>query len=660
MKRFTYLLLLTFLTFSISEIKAQNRAFPGAEGYGSLCTGGRGGDVYIVTNLNDAGTGSLRAAIQATGPRIVVFEVGGTIALQSPLKIVNPNLTIAGQTAPGDGICIRNYPVYIEGSQTNYNNGNPDECNVIIRYMRFRLGDSQKTEDDAFKGRRGMNIILDHCSVSWSVDECASWYDNKFFTMQYCLISESLYHSLHDKGDHGYGGIWGGQGATFHHNLLADHTSRNPRFCGSRYTGNAAAEKIDHRNNVIYNWGGNSCYAAEGGSYNIVNNYYKYGPATNTSIRDRIISPNADDGTNTQEAGVWGQFYINGNYVWGSTGTTSNNWDGVDGVTDAEKSAIKLSSPFEMSFYSTATQSAIEAYEYVLANVGCVIPVRDTIDTRIIEETRTGTAKYGGVYGAGTGIIDSQTQVEGHILYRNGTPPTDTDRDGMPDEWEKANGLDTNDASDAVLTNVSGTYYTNIEVYINSIVESHEFMVRPINFSISDISDKDVTLSWDDIADNEKYFVIERRHNDSTEYRVIDSVEANVETFTDTTIVDYSAYYYRIFAKNDHVTSLYSDVRRANVIETGIPVEDNGISSVKIFPNPFSDAASIMISVVEPTNLKLTLYTVSGKEIQILADGMKQVGEYQYDISGNNLDSGIYLLHVSTNNTSKVIRLIKQ
>ena len=441
-------------------------AFPGAEGFGKYATGGRGGKVIYVTTLADNTTqGSLRWAVNQSGARIVLFKVSGVIALNSSLNIKNPNITIAGQTAPGDGICIKNYPVTV------------DADNVIIRYLRVRMGDERATENDALGGRNHRNIIIDHCSMSWSTDECVSFYSNRDFTMQWCIVSESLRNSVHDKGAHGYGGIWGGTRASFHHNLLAHHDSRNPRLGETAGDAEALTDLVDLRNNVIYNWGGNSTYGAEAMNVNIVNCYYKPGPAS--SNRGRILSIDkyqADASSAIYEQ--WGKFYVSGNYVDGNTNSTNDNWTyGVANqfpgkygtVSQAEKDAMRMTSPHPVNDNVT-THTAQEAYTLVLQKVGASLH-RDATDTRIVGNVQNGNYTYPGSNGSSNGIIDSQSDVGGWDTYESETAPVDTDGDGMPDAWEATHGLDASNSADGAAYTLSGAY-TNVEMYINGLVNS--------------------------------------------------------------------------------------------------------------------------------------------------------------------------------------------
>jgi len=433
-------------------------AFPGADGFGKMTTGGRGGQVIKVTTLADAGPGSLRAAIEASGPRIIVFEVSGNIELNSRLRISNGDVTIAGQTAPGEGICIQNYEMNISAD------------NVIIRFLRFRMGDLTENEQDALWGRHQKNIIIDHCSMSWSIDECSSFYANRDFTMQWCILSESLNKSFHEKDNHGYGGIWGGHQASFHHNLLAHHNSRNPRFDGGNRPGTGGlspvgADKVDYRNNVVYNWRGNSAYGGENGEYNMVNNYYKPGPATPANRSARIMQISKEN--NADFAPGHGVFFIDGNYVFGNNGVTSNNWaGGVDFDSGVSAAQAQSSSAFPYEALGTS-HSAEQAYQQVLDKAGASYK-RDAVDQRVVQEVRDGSATYNGSKTGFPGIIDSQNDVGGWPTLAQGTVPTDTDGDGMPDDWEIANNLDPN------TPNANGkdlsTVYDNIEVYFNSLV----------------------------------------------------------------------------------------------------------------------------------------------------------------------------------------------
>ncbi|GIP45605.1 hypothetical protein J45TS6_40640 [Paenibacillus sp. J45TS6] len=404
-------------------------AFPGAEGGGMYTTGGRGGETVYVTTLKDSGPGSLREAV-AKSNATIVFEVGGTIHLESPLKITGSNLTIAGQTAPGEGITISDYTTSFAGD------------NLIIRYLRFRLGDRYVNEDDAFGGRYHKNIIIDHCSFSWSVDEVLSVYDNENTTIQWSIVSESMLMTTHFKGRHGYGGIWGGKNASFHHNLIAHNASRNPRLPGK-----SPEDNVDFYNNVIYNWGFFSTYGGEVGQYNIRDNYYKYGPNTYRTVRDNIF----------QEVHEGSKIYIGGNYVDGSEEVTSDNWKGVPIVRNP---ASKLNTPIVMPNPS-APETATDAYESVLEGAGAVLPRRDSVDARIIRDTAERTGEH----------INSQKEVGGYPEFASvKSDLADDDRDGMPNVWETQQGLNPNDPSDRNGTQQSG--YTNLEVYLNGIVSS--------------------------------------------------------------------------------------------------------------------------------------------------------------------------------------------
>lgn len=458
-------------------LNAQLPAFPGAEGAGIYTTGGRGGKVFVVNSLKDDGSeGTLRWAVGQSGPRIVVFAVAGWIDLKKPLKIENDDITIAGQSAPGEGIGIRNYRLNVNAN------------NVIVRYIRSRFGDQAGAEDDAMNGYNHSNIIIDHCSMSWSVDECASLYGNRNFTMQWCIVSESLRNSAHRKGDHGYGGIWGGQEATFHHNLIAHHSSRTPRLCGSRYTAQPEQERVDIRNNVFYNWGPvNGAYAGEGGAYNFVNNYYKPGPSTlskNKKVASRIFQPNFDDGTNSNPKGIWGVFYVSGNYFDGTSPymkadvlselekVNKDNWRGIHPRDTSQYwkglSQIKSGKEFEMPGM-IRPESAREAYEKVLADAGASF-VRDTVDKRIVDEVQKGIFTFKGSRGSDNGLIDSQEDVGGWSQLKPGEPKKDSDGDGMPDDWEKAHGL--NPMKDDSAGHQLDKGYTNIEVYLNELVDT--------------------------------------------------------------------------------------------------------------------------------------------------------------------------------------------
>lgn len=464
MKNYFTTLFTTAILCGISTfVEAQNVvSFPGAEGFGKYTTGGRGGKVYAVTKLTDDGSeGTLRFALHQKGPRYIVFKTGGTIYLESPLKIQEGDITIAGQTAPGDGITIANYETFIAAD------------NVIIRYMRFRMGDQKKFEGDALGARFIKNLIVDHCSMSWSTDETVSIYVNENTTLQWCVIAESLRNSFHQKGAHGYGGISGGKFASFHHNIYAHHDSRNPRlgeYAGSKF---ALTDLTDFRNNVIYNWGHNNIYGGEGMNVNLINNYYKLGPATTT--KQRIVAIDKNEKPQTEVYNIWGKYYINGNVVEGSPEVTKDNWtEGVFSqmkssyhLTDKDKNEIKINQPHDIQ-NNVKTHSAKEAYEKIL-QIGGASLVRDAVDVHVLKDVKNGSFTYKGSKGSTNGIIDSQLDVGGFPKLNEGKPLLDSDNDGMPDEWEIKHQLNPK------LANSNGRdldkNYDNIEVYFNDIVK---------------------------------------------------------------------------------------------------------------------------------------------------------------------------------------------
>ena len=509
---------------------AQAPAFPGAEGHGRYVTGGRGGKVIHVTNLNDKGTGSFRAAVTGNSKKIIVFDVAGVIPLASDLNI-GANTTILGQTAPSPGITLRYYTVRPE-----------DNC--IIRFIRLRRGQEKDINDgaDATWQRNKTGIIFDHCSFSWSIDEVASFYDNNNFTMQWCTVAESLTNPGHSKGAHGYGGIWGGKLASFHHNFVGHLMNRGPRFNGARYgwTGYTSnkdydtykwentvqAENVDFRNCVMYNAQG-TCYGGPGGGQiNIVNNYYKAGPSQSLKSKtlngikvsvssgkerggqDRITQVTVSSSGNSDKKHpefyeMTSRYFINGNTTETTKGTITKNqdWKGVvydkgtytyngerysadkknfygdavahqtiDGVSCVK---IKMDNPAPTG--EVTTHSAAEAFSKVLAYGGASL-YRDEIDARYMEEAKTGTAQYKGSITQSPGIIDKVSDVNGYTESTFGTASRpadfDTDKDGIPDAWELANGLNPNDDSDALTYSLDGKgYYTNLEVYANSLVE---------------------------------------------------------------------------------------------------------------------------------------------------------------------------------------------
>jgi hypothetical protein len=538
------LILLSLLLPCATSLRADRLpAFPGAEGFGKFTSGGRGGKVVYVTNLNDAPTasgpdyeGSLRQALSTPGvePITVVFRCGGVIWLAGAINIVRSDVTIAGQTAMGDGICIANYGMNISGS------------NIVVRHVRFRVGDEINQNNPALNFSNGQRAIFDHCSFSWSVEENVNITDVDSISLQWCINSESLFNSVHTKGARAYAAQWGGENSSYHHNLLAHHNSRMPRQNGN--TANDFQLTFDYRNNVHYNWGNAGAFYGGGveqnlgfSHSNLVNNYYLPGPATTTNknqqyfcapsgARDAVADANMGGNLFLYGPGLW---WLNGNVMKDNPAKTSDNFAGLNpsaavnhsvaGTPDPKPATyFNASAEFTISApFAVTTTSADEAFEQVLASAGATLPMRDSIDRRIVHETRTQTATFGGTKvsgsskGKGSGIIDThadtrpssvaanrfnawvsyykdvtqlstsepdrfkreqiffyksdfgtvRTQLMRDTVYIYGR--TDTDLDGMPDTWEQANSLDPHNPDDRNRLHSSG--YTMLEAYLNSI-----------------------------------------------------------------------------------------------------------------------------------------------------------------------------------------------
>lgn len=452
-------------------------AFPGAEGGGMYSFGGRGGKVLVVTSLEDSGPGTFRWACEQGGARIIVFNVAGIIRLKSPVSIRAPYVTIAGQTAPGDGICIAGESVWI------------DTHDVVIRHMRFRRGETfVARRDDALGGNAVGNIMIDHVSASWGLDENISMYRHMYetedgrrlklptvnITIQNSISSEAL-----DTYNHAFGSTIGGLNSTFARNLWACNISRNPSI--GMYGG------FNLINNVLFNWWNRSVDGGDHRSeFNIINNYLKPGPITpkDKPISHRFLKPEGD--RSSKDRLILGRAYVNGNIAEGYDKINKDNWSGgvqIGNLQDADKykEDLKVDKPFSMA--PVTIMSAKKAYKFVLEDAGATIPRRDAVDRRIVEQVRTGKIRYkeGGKTGVGgeyvkrrlpedsykQGIITHISQVGGYPEYR-GEPYKDSDNDGMPDEWEIKYELNPNNPADAN-GDINGDGYTNIEKYINGI-----------------------------------------------------------------------------------------------------------------------------------------------------------------------------------------------
>jgi len=646
-------------------------AFPGAEGGGRYAKGGRGGDIYYVTNLKDSLAGSLRDAVSQPN-RTILFKVSGTINLRSVISITKDNITIAGQTAPGDGICLKNYGLGIRAN------------NIIVRHIRSRPGDLITIPGDSSKVVDAMynnfgdpitkpfnNIIVDHCSMSWSTDEVGSFYAISNFTLQWSMLSESLYQSLHTKGTpHGYGGIWGGQNSSFHHNLLASNSNRNPRFSGSTTNLQPELEYADFRNNVVYNWVG-SPYGGAGGHYNMVNNYHKAGPATTgaaassaSNRKNRILLYTSYSTTLAGDTVFGGKFYVHGNYVHGFPDVTADNW--TKGVqldsyynAAAMKAAGQSFTPFP--YAPVITQTAEDAFNAVMNSAGAILPRRDTVDRRIVKETRTGIATYedSSYVASGmvhpSGIIDSQNTVGGWPVLSSTTYPRDTDNDGLPDWWEKMIQNSTTDSIGLNKNTYGADGYTQLEKYLNSIPSPDQQIVfLGINAQKGGLDTVKVNFNIDWAKDQFNLGLY--RSTDGTSFTKITARTAAInETvyLMKDNAAPHQLVYYKVGSKriDDTGDTVYSNTvsidnspslmsRSSVVVKMADTAAMPEIKKLKMYPNPVSTVLTVKHAKAE-ASATMNVYGITGEK---LISKKVQAGAGQTEVEVTQLPQGSYII----------------
>ncbi len=626
---------------------SQLAAFPGAEGFGKYAKGGRGGKVVEVTNLADTGVGSFRWAFTQypDTPITIVFKVSGIIDLKSQLKVNRSNFTVAGQTAPGDGICLKGHSFLVNGARSLSLGGN--HGNIIIRYIRSRPGSTLSTGVYGFDMENCHDVIVDHCSFSWANEECAALYDTKNTTVQWSIMSEGLYNAGHAKGVRSYCGVWGGQNASYHHNLIAHQNNRTVRFNGARAHDTAAL--IDYRNNVIYNWvSSSSCYGGEieiANGYahtNIVNNFYKPGPATSSTLK--FVRP--DYPASSVAVARW---HLKGNIMNGNAVRTNDNWQGVDfaNIPVASRDSAKCDTAFYVND-SINTQTAQQAYDSVLAKAGAIYPLRDSTDRRIVNETKTGTA-----VGLGSlnklGIIDTPSVVGGWNTYSTYNVPNDTDHDGMPDFWEIMKGLDINNPNDRNDTLPNG--YTRLEEYLNSIPVANPLPVRLTNFSVQKISAANKLIWTIENSNEEASFIVEKSEDGKRFYSIktIKSANANEYSCVDAD-KNTATIYYRIKIVNSNGSYFYSPVIAVANARKNF--------EMKVYPNPLQASSWLQINSKSNEGISLTICDINGKiiwkNITTIVEGNNLIA-LPYDM----LSKGTFLLKAIGVTIDKSIVLVK-